>query len=83
MSAVVDFCRRETTQQDAFIVEAAQGNTTIQHRVPTFGSPPCDAPEDLLAAAQAFKRLAERLNWTDDECDNAFESCLSNSAASQ
>ena len=83
MSAIVDFCHHETTQQDAFVVKAAQGTAAIQHRVPVFGSPPHDALEDLLAAAQAFKRLADRLNWTDDECNNAFESCLSNSAASQ
>ena len=83
MSTIIDFHQQETTQQDAFIVKATQGTAAIQHRVPIFGSPPRDAPEDLLAAAQAFKRLADRLNWTDDECNNAFESCLSNSAASQ
>ena len=42
---------------------------------------PFDAPEDLLTAAQAFKPLADCMNWTDDECNRIFESCLVDAAA--
>jgi hypothetical protein len=80
-SSIIDFYRQETAAKEFFKVKETLGNSTLEHKIPIYGMEPYNTPEDLLATAQAFKSLAERMNWTDDECNRIFTSCLMDAAA--
>ena len=76
-AATVDFCRKvNKSKHQCCSLKVAENNVQRQHKVPIFGANPFNQPEDLLAAASAFLRIATRLGWDFDASAEQFESCL-------
>lgn len=82
---VVDFYRQVdySKEEQASIKQTKPNGLQVTYQLPRFGKEPFNTNEDLLHTIKAFRRLAEQLNWDDDDCKDVFPTVLQPQVASK